>query len=130
MVMGRIGCLAWRGDMAEICVVGVYVRDLQKAREFYCDRLGFEIAAQYGDCILQLRTEGVTFVIEEIGGDFPSEPCVAIGIRTDNLEVEMGRLSDLGVTFIHDTPQPFPEGVFAACQDPEGNLLEMLEFRE
>jgi predicted enzyme related to lactoylglutathione lyase len=103
---------------------------LQKARQFECDPLGFEVAAEYGECILQLESEGVTFVIEEIEGDFPSEPCVAIGIRTRDLEGDMGRLSDLGVTFIHDTPQPFPEGVFAACQDPEGNLLEMLEFRE
>lgn len=116
--------------MAEICVVGVYVRDLQKAREFYCDQLGFEIEREYGDCILQLRNQGVTFVIEEIEADSPSEPCVAIGMRTDHLTDEMERLSDLGVTFVHDTPQRFPEGVFAACRDPEGNLIELLEFRE
>jgi catechol 2,3-dioxygenase-like lactoylglutathione lyase family enzyme len=116
--------------MAEICVVGVYVRDLQEARAFYCDKLGFEIAAQYGDCILQLKSEGVTFVIEEMAGDFPSEPCVAIGIRSDDLAGDMERLGDQGVTFVYDTPQPFPEGVFAACHDPEGNLLELLEFRE
>ncbi|MGD9001875.1 MAG: VOC family protein [Anaerolineae bacterium] len=116
--------------MAQVCVVGVYVRDLQAAREFYCSKLGFEIAAEYGDCILELENQGVTFVIEEIEGDFPREPCVAIGIRTDDVGGDMERLGDLGVTFIHDTPQRFPEGVFAACQDPDGNLLEMLEFRE
>jgi catechol 2,3-dioxygenase-like lactoylglutathione lyase family enzyme len=114
--------------MPEICVVGVYVRDLERAREFYCDTLGFEIAGEYGDCILQLKSEGVTFVVERIEGDFPARPCVAIGIRTDDLEKEMGRLSELGVMMLHDTPQPFPEGVFAACRDPEGNLLELLEF--
>jgi catechol 2,3-dioxygenase-like lactoylglutathione lyase family enzyme len=116
--------------MAEICVVGVYVRDLPEAREFYCEKLGFEIVREYGDCILQLKSNGITFVVEEIQGDFPDQPCVTIGVRADNLDWEMERLSDLGVTFFQETPEPFPAGVFAACEDPEGNLIELLEFRE
>ena len=118
------------GEMAEICVVGVYVNDLQKAREFYCDKLGFEIVREYGDCILQLKSEGVTFVIEEIEGDFPEQPCVTLGVRAEDLDTEMERLRDRGVTFFQETPQPFPAGVFAACEDADGNLIELLEFRE
>lgn len=116
--------------MAEICVVGVYVRDIQQAREFYCDKLGFEITKEYGDCILQLKNEGVTFIIEKIEGNFPSGPCMTIGVPTNDLGKEMERLRKSGVTFIHDTPQQFPEGIFAACQDAEGNLVELIEFRE
>jgi lactoylglutathione lyase len=116
--------------MAEICVVGVYVHDIQKAKEFYCDKLGFEIAREYGDCILQLKSKGVTFIIEKIEGDFPDEPCTAICISTDDLGKEMERLRDLGTTFVHDTPQQFPEGIFVACRDADGNLVELLEFRE
>ena len=116
--------------MTEICVIGVYVRDLEQAKEFYCDKLGFEVARRHGDCILQLKNESVTFVVEKIEGDFPSEPCVAIGVPTDDLEGEMERLRSSGVAFFHDTPQPFPEGMFAACRDPDGNLLELLEFKK
>ena len=116
--------------MAGICVVGVYVHDIQRAKEFYCDKLGFEIAREYGDCILQLKNEGVTFVIEKIEGDFPSEPCIAIGVPTDDLVKEMARLRGSGATFIHDAPQQFPEGIFAACEDADGNLVELIEFRE
>jgi len=116
--------------MAKICVVGVYVHDIQQAKEFYCDKLGFEIAREYGDCILQLKNEGVTFIIEKIEGDFPSEPCITMAVPTNDLAKEMERLRGLGVTFIHDTPQQFPEGIFAACQDADGNLLELIEFRE
>ena len=116
--------------MTEICVIGVYVRDIQQAKEFYCDTLGFEIAREYGDCILQLKSEGATFIIEKIEGDFPSEPCMTIGIPTDDLGKEMERLRESGVTFIHDTPQQFPEGIFVACQDADGNLVELIEFRE
>lgn len=116
--------------MPEICVIGVYVRDLQSAREFYCDRLGFEIAGEHGDCILQLKSGGVTFVIEEIRGDFPGQPCVALGIQTRDVERDMEKLREQGVTVIHDAPQPFPEGTFAACRDPDGNLVELLEFRD
>ena len=116
--------------MTQICVVGVYVRDIDAAREFYCDKLGFEVVAEYGDCILQMKHEGIVFVVEEIQGDFPEEPCTVIATPTDNLEAEMDRLRGLGVTFIHDTPQPFPAGMFAAYRDPSGNLLELIEFRE
>ncbi len=114
--------------MAGICVVGVYVRDIQQAKEFYCHKLGFEVAREYGDCILQLKNDRVTFIIEKIEGDFPSEPCMTIGVPTDDLTKEMERLRGSGVTFIHDTPQQFPEGIFAACQDADGNLIELIEF--
>jgi catechol 2,3-dioxygenase-like lactoylglutathione lyase family enzyme len=116
--------------MAEICVVGVYVHDIQKAREFYCDKLGFEIAREYGDYILQLKNHGVTFIIEKIEGDFPSGPCMTIGIPTKDLVKEMERLRNMGVMFVHDTPQRFPEGIYAACRDADSNLVELIEFRE
>ena len=116
--------------MNQICVVGVYVRDIKAAREFYCDKLGFEVAAEYGDCILQLKNEGVVFVVEEIQGDFPEEPCIVISTPTEDIEKEMGRLRELDVTFIHDEPQPFPEGVYIAYRDSSGNLLELIEFRQ
>jgi lactoylglutathione lyase len=127
---GSIAISSRGGKMAGICVVGVYVRDIQQAKEFYCDKLGFEITREYGDCILQLKNEGVTFIIEKIEGDFPIEPCITIGVPTNDLEKEMATLRKSGVTFIHDTPQQFPEGIFAACQDAEGNLVELIEFRE
>ena len=116
--------------MAEVCVIGVYVRDLQKARAFYCDKLGFEVVRQYGDCILQLKGNGITFVVEEIQGDFPEQPCITIGVRADDVAEEMARLNGQGVTFFQDTPQPFPAGLFAACEDPDGNLIELLEFTD
>jgi hypothetical protein len=43
---------------------------------------------------------------------------------------EMERLRSSGITFVHDTRQQFPEGIFAACRDADGNLVELLEFRE
>jgi catechol 2,3-dioxygenase-like lactoylglutathione lyase family enzyme len=116
--------------VTKICVVGVYVRDIDAAREFYCDKLGFEVAAEYGDCILQLKQDGVVFVIEEIEGTFPEAPCTVIATPTDDIEAEMNRLRELGVNFIHDTPQPFPAGVFVAYRDPSGNLLELIEFKD
>ncbi|MGD2148081.1 MAG: VOC family protein [Anaerolineae bacterium] len=116
--------------MPELCVIGVYVSNLQEARAFYCDKLGFEIVREYGDCILQLKANGITFVVEEIQGDFPAQPCVTIGVRAGDVAEEMARLSDQGVAFFQDAPQPFPAGLFAACQDPDGNLIELLEFTD
>ncbi|MDY7040613.1 MAG: VOC family protein [Chloroflexota bacterium] len=116
--------------MTRICVVSVYVRDIQEAREFYCDKLGFEVAREYGDCILQLENDGVTFVVEKIEGEYPDKPCTVIATQTDDLAGDMEKLRGLDVTFIHDTPQPFPEGVYAACRAPGDNILELVEFKE
>ena len=87
--------------MAELCVISVYVSDLRSAREFYCEKLGFETVRQYGDCTLQLKGNGITFVIEEIQGDYPDQPCIAIGVRARDVVQDVARLRDQGVTFFH-----------------------------
>ncbi|MHC4942165.1 MAG: VOC family protein [Planctomycetota bacterium] len=116
--------------MPNLCVVTVYVSDLQAARQFYCDRLGFEVEGEFGDCILQLKNEGVALILEKSEGDYPGESRIVIATQTDDLKKEMERLRNEGVSFIHDTPQSFPEGIFAACKDSSGNLLELIEFNK
>jgi len=116
--------------MYDICVMGVYVDDIKKAEEFYCNQLGYEIEERYGATIIELKTDGVPIVLDEIQGAYPEKPCTAMGIRTENLEAEIERLKSNGVDLIFDTPQPFPVGRFTAFRDHLGNLIELLEFNE
>jgi len=41
----------------------------------------------------------------------------------------MAEICVVGV-YVHDTLQQFPGGIFAACQDAKGNLVELIEFRD
>ena len=34
--------------MTQVCVIGIYVPDIQKAVDFYTNVLGFEVNKQYG----------------------------------------------------------------------------------
>jgi len=101
--------------MTATCVITVYVRDLERARAFYYDQFGFETMGEPRDGIVQLKVNSITVILEEIQGDCPKKPCVAIGVRARDLVQDVAYLREQGVTFFQEEPQPFPAGLFAAC---------------
>jgi len=114
----------------EICVLAVYVHSIEDAKIYYCDVLGFEIAQEYDECIIRLKNEGVTLLLEKIEGSYPPHPCVVPALETDNILDEIQLLRSKGVEFIFNEPQEFPAGVYTAFRDPSGNIIELLEFRK
>lgn len=115
--------------MSSVCVVGVYVRDLAAAKRFYCDTLGFEVEHEFGDCIVQLKNQGVPFILQKIEAGYPERASHVLNVKVDDLRRSMHELTGKGVRFLHRDPQPCPVGVYAGLKDPEGNLLELLEFQ-
>ncbi len=119
--------------MTNFSVIGIYVDDIDKAKEFYCDSLGFVVENTYDDgCIIQLKSEGPTVILEKV--DKPANPVypggsqVVLCVATDNIKKRSKELKAKGVNFLSDTPQPFAAGRFMAMKDPAGNTLELLEF--
>lgn len=123
-----------RGDrMTNFAVIGIYVDDIDKAREFYCDTLGFDVESTYDDgCIIQLKSDGPTVILEKVdkpsNAVYPGASQVVLCVATDNIEKTSEEFRDKGVNFLHDEPQPFVAGRFMAMKDPAGNTLELLEF--
>ncbi|MFW9811091.1 MAG: VOC family protein [Candidatus Thorarchaeota archaeon] len=120
--------------MKSFAVIGIYVDDIDKAREFYCDILGFEIENTYDDgCIIQLKSDGPTVIIEKVENPskavYPGSSQVVLCVSTDNIERTSEEFRAKGVNFLHDGPQPFVAGQFMAMKDPSGNTLELLEFK-
>ncbi len=115
--------------MSNICVVGVYVNDLAAAKQFYCDVLGFEVEQEFGDCIVQLKNNGVPFILQKIENGYPENTTHVLNISVGNLMDRMKELRGKGVEFLHSEPQACPVGIYAGLKDPEGNLLELLEFQ-
>ena len=61
--------------MKNFAVIGIYVDDIEKAKEFYCDALGFEIENTYNDgCILQMKSKGPTIIVELVDKNFDLRP--------------------------------------------------------
>jgi lactoylglutathione lyase len=119
--------------MPRVCVIQINVNDMQKAVEFYSDKLGFAVGSRehYPD-IVRLDNETVPIILyqveKEANVDYPRASQTLINIETDDLRRSLHELRQKGVTVLHDTPQECPVGIYAAIQDPSGNVLELIEY--
>jgi predicted enzyme related to lactoylglutathione lyase len=120
--------------MPNICVISVYVSDLEQAKQFYCDIVGFEISKTYGDEVISLQHEGVSLILQKTDKDthhdYPRESQVIIGIHSLDIQSSIAELQSKGAEVIFDTPQPCPAGLYNAIRDPFGNVIEYIEFRK
>lgn len=110
--------------------VSIWSEDLQHLLPFYRDVLG-----------MPLRLETPGFVM--LGG--PDEPAVALGTHSEvhgrasdparhivsfevpDIRAEYARLTGRGVEFLEE-PQDGGDVKFATFKDPEGNLLQLVQF--
>jgi catechol 2,3-dioxygenase-like lactoylglutathione lyase family enzyme len=121
--------------LASVCVIGIYVDDMDKAVEFYCEKLRFKEAERYDDgCIVRLENEGPPVILEKVEKackiEYPGFSQVVLGIETDDIEKTSEALRAKGVEFLHDKPQAFVAGHVMAMRDPSGNVLELLQFKK
>ena len=119
--------------MTSVCVIGIYVDDIDKAVEFYCEKLGFKEAQRYNDgCIVRLENDGPPVILEKVEKSnitqYPGKSQIVLGIETDNIEDTAREMRGKGVEFLHESPQPFVAGFVMAMRDPAGNVLELLQF--
>jgi len=119
--------------MDSFAVIGIYVDNIDKAKEFYCDILGFEVENSYEDgCILQLKSNGPTIILEKVDRPstavYPGGSQVVLCVTTDNISKTSKEYRGKGVNFLHDGPEPFVAGQFMAMRDPAGNVLELIQF--
>ena len=116
--------------MNQICVLSIYVEDIQTALKHYVDTLGFSVDKEFTECIVRLKNDGVTLLLEQMEDNYPGRPCVIPAVQVENLTEEISRLRKLGVDLVHERPQHFPAGQFIACRDGSGNMLEILQFNK
>lgn len=116
-------------------MIGIYVDDMDKAVEFYCEKLGFKEVQRYDDgCIVRLENEGPPVILEKVEKaskvEYPGFSQVILGVETDDIEKTSEELREKGVEFLHDKPQAFVAGHVMAMRDPSGNVLELLQFNK
>ena len=122
-------------DLTQVSVIGIYVDDINKAEEFYCGKLGFEVQNQYDDgCILMLKHEGPTLILEQVENAspkrVPGSSQIVTCIATKDIIAKSNELKGKGIEFLFDEPKPFAAGKYMIMHDPSGNMVELLEFAQ
>lgn len=119
--------------MPRVCVVTIYVSDMDQAVDFYCNKLGFEIHERFGDDLLQLAHDGIPLILTRVErssqNDYPNVAQTVVSLDSSDLKATLSDLKSKGVDVIYDTPREFPGGIFSAIRDPFGNVFELLEFQ-
>jgi predicted enzyme related to lactoylglutathione lyase len=115
--------------MSRIAAISIYVDNLNTARAFYEDALGFSVTASHPG-ILELEHGQTALVLCEgpkrTAREYPTG--VVLGVPVKDLGKCLAQLREKRMPLVHDEPEPFPRGRFAACIDPAGNAIELLEF--
>jgi len=117
--------------MHPVCVQTLYVPNLHAAEEFYTNALGYEVEERYGDSIVQLKTEGVVLIIQELETNqaVPPAPATVLAFRSDDIRESMRKVVAAGGRLLHDEPQSCPVGVYVSFKDRAGIIHEILQFR-
>lgn len=118
--------------MPTVRLINVYVSDLEYAKDWYCKILGFEISQDLPPLAIQLRHEGLTFLLHRAENPttqkFGTDSMLTLAFATNNVHESMKRLKESGVILLHEKPQFSPFGDWFAFEDPFGNIHEMVQF--
>jgi catechol 2,3-dioxygenase-like lactoylglutathione lyase family enzyme len=111
--------------------VQTFVSDLGAARRFYVDILGMKLVKE-SDRWLILDISGNRFIL--MGGGRPvarqesygTECATVLCLLTDRIHRDYETLRAKGVRFFSEVNK-VAEGEYVAFQDPDGNLLELIQ---
>jgi len=111
----------------------VFVTDLEQAKRFYCDTLGFPLKAEHPNWI-EFEHEGCEFKAFKCDEPQPVKNYSRVArsvfvFRVTSLDESFRDLREKGVTFLHSQPpeNEFPHSV--AFTDPFGNVHELYESK-
>lgn len=109
----------------------IFVSDLAKAKQFYCDTLGFGLKVE-NESMLDFAHEGCDFVAFKCERDAAVEGYseVARSVLVFDVTSVDAALRDLrakGVRFLHTQPAENQVSRYAAFVDPFGNVHEIRE---
>ena len=121
--------------MLKVAMVQINVPDLDRGIGWYRDVLGFEVAKEHYHypVAVDLVHDGCRLLLHRVERpadiDYPNVAQTLVCLQTEDITATMESLRRQGVELLHDVPQPFPAGLFAAFRDPFGNVHELVELR-
>jgi predicted enzyme related to lactoylglutathione lyase len=103
--------------------------DPERLVAFYRDVIGLPENPDLGHCVVAGGAMIFFDTHSEIGGPTQEPARVLINFFVDDLAAEQRRLQDQGVRFIREAGREFWGGVISTFLDPDGNYVQLLEFK-
>ena len=106
--------------------------NLDAAREFYIDTLGFPLIEEH-ERSFAFRAGAVRFSVmpggQIVDSDARFGPNTTVMLRTDNLDAAIAELQARGVVFLEDVQEAPGFMSHIAFADPDNNLLFLAEYQ-
>ena len=113
----------------------IAVKDIDRAKQFYSNKLGLKPVNEMGDELFMLKSGGTTLNVykSEFAG---TNKATALTFDVDDIDAEVRELKDKGIAFEHYDVQGLKadgdiysgEGMRTAWfKDPDGNILSLVE---
>ena len=106
--------------MAKISHMVLPVSDVQKARDWYVDKLGFQLERERAEAVGIKDESGLTIFLLETATGLAGQK-ITLTIQVDNVESKHQELADLGVKFVSPPKRQF-WGYGAEVLDPDGYM--------
>lgn len=118
----------------EFSGVTIWSEDLNNLLPFYRDVLGLKVAMESpGFALLgEDRPEAPALALgthSEVHGRNTDPARHMVGFTSDNLAADWKRLKEAGVEFIEDPTEYGDDMTIATLKDPEGNLVQLWQYR-
>jgi len=108
----------------------IWSEDLNKLLPFYRDTLGLKVGMQSPGFVLLGDPNGPAVALgthSEVHGRAVDPARHIVGFDTDDIKADCARLKSAGVEFIEEPNHQ--DGLWIATfKDPEGNLIQLLQF--
>ena len=117
MITGVVGVILWTSN-------------LDTMRAFYKDILRLPLHSDHGDFVVfRFGNMRLNMGLHDAVHGLTREPYrIMINLGVDDIHAEHRRLSDAGVKFLRKPERESWGGWVATLQDPDGNLLQLLQF--
>ena len=119
----------------KLAALRIYVHQLDRAHEFYAQRLGLPLRADgraHGWCVFGLGA--VDLVVESVPPDAPEDEQVLVGrhvgasLAVDDIQAQQRHLAARGVPFQGEPAQQAWGGWLTTFEDPDGNQLQLVQL--
>ena len=120
----------------KVAFIAQPTKDIAASRRFYGEVLGLENAANYADHWSEYQAaDKVAVALDTFSPQYGDDVSTYLALETDDIEAEMARLREAGVTIAKDVWTNQDEQDRTVCKmamivDPDGNPVMLHELSE
>jgi predicted enzyme related to lactoylglutathione lyase len=114
-----------------LCLAAIWSEDIKNLLPFYRDVVGLPVSVEAPEFAVLGPARGPAIALgthSEVHGKNADPARHMVGLLSDDIQADFQRLKGKGVEFIEE-PTDFPNVTVATFKDPEGNYVQILQFK-